>query len=244
MKTILITGTRKGIGKFLAQHFLAKGLRVCGCSRGRASIEHPYYAHFELDVSDEAAVVGMVRELKKRFGDVDILINNAGIAAMNHTLTTPYQSVKSIFETNFYGSFLLMREVSKLMARNFKAQQKDTQKGAMPYRIINFTTVASALRLEGEAIYAASKAAIINLTQTCAKELSEFGITVNAVGPTPVRTDLIKNVPQDKIERLLNSQAIKRLGEFEDVLNVVEFFCDEKSDFVTAQVVFLGGVYA
>lgn len=240
MKTVLITGTRKGIGKFLAQNFLEKGFRVCGCSRGRASIEHQNYLHFELDISDEAAVVGMIRDIKKRCGGVDILINNAGIAAMNHTLTTPYQSVKSIFETNFYGSFLLMREVSKLMARNFKAEQK----GTMPYRIINFTTVASALRLEGEAIYAASKTAILNLTQTCAKELSEFGITVNAIGPTPVQTDLIKNVPKDKIDKLLNSQAIKRFGEFRDVLNVVEFFCDERSDFITAQVIYLGGVYA
>ncbi len=76
----------------------------------------------------------------------------------------------------------------------------------------------------------------------CAKELSEFGITVNAVGPTPVPTDLIKNVPKNKMDALLNQQAIKRFGEFEDVLNVIEFFLDEKSDFVTAQVIYLGGV--
>ena len=78
----------------------------------------------------------------------------------------------------------------------------------------------------------------------CAKELSEFGITINAVGPTPVPTDLIKNVPKAKMDALLNQQAIKRFGEFRDVLNAIEFFLDEKSDFITAQVIYLGGVNA
>ena len=114
----------------------------------------------------------------------------------------------------------------------------------MPYRIVNFATVATPLRLEGEAAYAASKAALVNLTQVCAKELSEFGITINAVGPTPVPTDLIKNVPKAKMDALLNQQAIKRFGEFRDVLNAIEFFLDEKSDFITAQVIYLGGVNA
>lgn len=112
----------------------------------------------------------------------------------------------------------------------------------MPFRIVNFATVATPLRLEGEAICAASKAALVNLTQVCAKELSEFSITVNAVGPTPVPTDLIKNVPKNKMDALLNQQAIKRFGEFEGVLNVIEFFLNEKSDFITSQVVYLGGV--
>ncbi|EAH6196780.1 SDR family oxidoreductase, partial [Campylobacter coli] len=88
----------------------------------------------------------------------------------------------------------------------------------------------------------ASKAAIVNFTQVCAKELAEFGITVNAVGPTPIPTDLIKNVPKNKIKSLLNQQAIKRFGDFKDVLNIIEFFLDEKSDFVTGQIIYLGGV--
>lgn len=112
----------------------------------------------------------------------------------------------------------------------------------MPFRIINFATVATPLRLEGEAIYAASKAAIVNLTQICAKELSEFGITVNALAPTPIPTDLIKNVPKNKINALLNQQAIKRFGKFDDVLNVIEFYLNEKSDFITGQVIYLGGI--
>lgn len=233
----MITGTRKGIGKYLSEYFLQCGNIVCGCSRGKSSISHPNYRHFMLDVNDEKSVVAMIREIKKEFQRIDVLLNNAGIASMNHILTTPYQSVCNIFNTNVFGSFLFMREVAKTMSRfHTKNESK------MPFRIVNFATVATPLRLEGEAIYAASKAAIVNLTQICAKELSEFGITVNALAPTPIPTDLIKNVPKDKITSLLNQQAIKRFGNFDDVLNVIEFYLNEKSDFITGQVIYLGGV--
>lgn len=237
-KIFIITGTRKGIGKDLSEYFLSLGHIVCGCARGESSISHLNYRHFCLDVSDENAVVAMIRAVRKEFGRIDVLLNNAGIASMNHTLTTPYKSVSSIFSTNVFGSFLFMREVAKVMSATYKKERLDS----MPFRIVNFATVATPLRLEGEAIYAASKAALVNLTQTCAKELSTFGITINAVGPTPVPTDLIKNVPKAKMDALLNQQAIKRFGAFADVLNVIEFFISEKSDFITGQVVYLGGV--
>jgi len=229
-RVFIITGTRKGIGKELAEYYLKKGDIVVGCSRGKSSIQHSNYRHFCLDVSDEKAVVNMVRKTKKEFGKIDVLLNNAGIASMNHIMTTPYKTVQSIINTNFFGSFLFLREVSKVMSK--------AKKG----RIVNFATVATPLRLEGEAIYAASKAAIINLTEIAARELADFNITVNAIGPTPIPTDLIKNVPKDKIEALLNRQAIKRFGEFKDVVNIIDFFIDEKSDFITGQIIYLGGV--
>ncbi|MCR6587603.1 SDR family oxidoreductase [Campylobacter insulaenigrae] len=236
-KIIIITGSRKGIGKELSEYYLKKNYIVCGCSRGKTSIKHENYRHFELDVCDEKAVVSMTRNIKKEFGKIDILINNAGIAAMNHILTTPFKSLENIFKTNFFGSFLFIREVSKIMNQTYK---KETT--PMPYRIVNFSTVAVALRLEGEAIYAASKAAICNLTQVCAKELSPFGITCNAIGPTPVPTDLIKNIPTNKIQDLLNKQAIKRFGNFQDITNTIDFFINEKSNFITGQVIYLGGL--
>lgn len=239
-RVFIITGTRKGIGRDLSLHFLNLGAFVCGCARGESSITHPNYRHFCLDVGDEQSVVAMIRSVKKEFGRIDILLNNAGIASMNHILTTPYKSVSNIFHTNVFGSFLFMREVAKVMSISYKKECDKAQ--TMPFRIVNFATVATPLRLEGEAIYAASKAALVNLTQVCAKELSQFGITINAVGPTPVPTDLIKNVPKNKMDALLNQQAIKRFGEFADVLNVIEFFIDEKSDFITGQVIYLGGV--
>ena len=98
------------------------------------------------------------------------------------------------------------------------------------------------MKLEGEAIYAASKSAIENFTKVSAKELGKFGIRVNAIGPTPVPTDLIKSIKKDKINELLKSQTISRLGKFEDILNVINFFIDKKSDFITGQVIYLGGV--
>lgn len=225
-RVIVITSTSRGIGLELAKYYLQKGDMVVGCARSQNDIKDKNYRHFVLDVSDERAVVDMIREIKTEFNKIDILINNAGMASMNHFLTTSFESVK----TNFFGTFLFSREVGKIMMR---------QKFG---RIVNYTTVASALRLEGEAIYAASKSAIENLTQTLSKELAPFNITVNAIGPTPVKTDLIKAVPQDKIDALLEKQAIKRLGNLEDIKNVIDFYIDEKSEFITGQILYLGGV--
>lgn len=102
--------------------------------------------------------------------------------------------------------------------------------------------VATPLDLEGEAAYAASKAAVESLTRVAARELAPFNITVNAVGPTPVMTDLVRNVPRPKMEALVGRQAIRRLGEPRDVANVIDFLVSRSSDFVTGQTIYLGGV--
>lgn len=227
---VLITGTRKGIGLELARHLLERGWRVVGCSRQASELVAERYAHFTLDVADEAAVREMMRALRAEYGGLDALINNAGIAAMNHALLTPTETLRKILETNVVGTFLLSREAAKLMRKSVRA------------RIINFSTVAVPLRLEGEAAYAASKAAVEMITRVLARELAPYGITCNAVGPTPIATDLIRNVPREKIDRLLQTQAIPRLGEPRDVINVVDFFLRPESDFVTGQVLYLGGV--
>jgi 3-oxoacyl-[acyl-carrier protein] reductase len=109
-------------------------------------------------------------------------------------------------------------------------------------RIINFTTVAHPLNLEGEAIYAASKAAVESLTRILARELAELKITVNSIGPTPIETDLIRGVPQEKMDALLARQALSRMGEVRDVINAVDFYLREESDFITGQVLYLGGI--
>jgi 3-oxoacyl-[acyl-carrier protein] reductase len=229
-RIIVITGTSRGIGRGLAGHFLRKGEVVCGCSRKPASIRHKNYRHFLVDVADEKAVVSMIRGVVTEHGRIDVLLNNAGIAAMNHALLTPDAVARNIFATNFHGTFLFCREAAKVMLR-YKSG-----------RIVNFATVATPLRLEGEAIYAASKAAVESFTQVLARELGQTGITVNAVGPTPVPTDLIKSVPQAKMDALLARQAIPRFGSIKDVINVVDFFLAAESSFVTGQVIYLGGV--
>lgn len=227
---LLITGTSKGIGRGLAEHFLAGGARVAGCSRGDATITHEHYEHHALDVADENAVVAMVRKVARMFGRIDGLLNNAGIAVMNPVALTPAASARAVFETNFLGSFLFCREVGKIMQR---------QGGG---RIVNFTTVAEPWRLEGEAAYAASKAAVESLTRILAREFGPAGITVNAVGPTPVATDLVAGVPAEKMEALIQRQALRRWGTVADVANAVEFFLSARSDFVSGQVLYLGGV--
>lgn len=229
-KVILITGTRKGIGRYLVEYFINKKFKVIGCSRNKVDYEFKEYQHFCLDISDEEEVRNMFTEIRKKYNRLDILINNAGIASMNHSLLTPLKTVHNIINTNLIGTFLLCRESAKIMQKNKYG------------RIVNFVTVAVPLKLAGEAIYVASKAAVVSLTQVLAKELSDMGITVNAVGPTPVQTDLIRSIPKSKIDNLLKSQAIQRFGELKDISNVIDFFIKPESDFITGQVIYLGGV--
>jgi 3-oxoacyl-[acyl-carrier protein] reductase len=226
---MLITGSRKGIGRFLAEYYAGRNWQVVGCSREPAE-PLKSYRHFCLDVCDEAKVTAMFSRIRADYGRLDVLINNAGIASMNHCLLTPMQTVQRIMSTNFAGAFLFCREAAKLM------------QAARRGRIVNFATVATPLQLEGEAVYAASKAAVVSLTQILARELGPMGITINAVGPTPVKTDLIRSVPQEKMEALLRRQAIARFGEFRDIANVIDFFIAEQSDFITGQTIYLGGV--
>ena len=229
-KVTLITGTRKGIGRFLIEYYVRQGHKVVGCSRGKPDWTLPNYRHFEADVADEKAVLSLFSAIRTDYGRLDHLINNAGIASMNHCILTPISTVQRVLSTNVVGTFLFCREAAKLMERQRWG------------RIVNFTTVATPLKLEGEAVYAASKAAVRSLTEILARELAAFGITVNSVGPTPIETDLIRSVPKDRMVRLIARQAIPRLGTFEDVANVIDFYLRPESNFITGQNIYLGGV--
>ncbi len=228
-EVVLITGTRKGIGRHLAEHFAARGALVEGCSRETPDWGLENYYHHKVDVTDEAQVRQMISSIQKRHGRLDILLNNAGIASMNHILLTPTATVNRIMATNFLGTLLVCREGAKLMQRRRYG------------RIVNFSTIAVPFRLQGEAIYAASKSAVETLTRILARELGELGITCNVVGPTPIETDLIKAVPPEKIRNIINDLAVKRLGNFADVTNVVDFFVRPESEYITGQVIYLGG---
>jgi len=227
---ILITGTRKGIGRFLAEYYVQEGFSVEGCSRRPPEWQLVDYHHHTTDITDESQVKAMFSSIQERCGRLDITINNAGIASMNHCLLTPGTMVDKIMNTNLKGTFLVSRESAKLM--------KKRRYG----RIVNFSTVAVPMHLDGEAVYAASKSAVVTFTKVIARELADFGITCNAVGPTPTDTDLIRAVPREKIDRIVNNLAIKRLGRFEDIANVIDFFIKPESNYVTGQIIYLGGM--
>jgi 3-oxoacyl-[acyl-carrier protein] reductase len=232
MKIILITGTTKGIGNFLANYYLEdENNYVIGCGRSASTIHNEKYSHYQLDISNEQAVIKMCKSIFNKFKKIDILINNAGLASMNHSLMTPGSTIQKLINTNYFGTFLMCREIGKLMSINRFG------------RIINFSTVAAPLYLEGELAYAASKAAVETLTRIFAKELGSYGITCNCIGPTPIDTDLIKNVSEEKIDKLILQQAIHRKADFYDVVNVINFFSSNQSSMITGQIIYLGGVF-
>jgi 3-oxoacyl-[acyl-carrier protein] reductase len=225
----VITGSRKGIGRHLAERYAAAGHLVIGVSRGEAEAAFDNYEHVRGDVGDESAVTDLFAMIRKKYGRVDHLINAAGIASMNHSLLTPGKTVREILETNVLGTFLCMREAAKTMQRHKYG------------RIVNFSSVAVPLRIAGESAYAASKSAVETLSAVMAREVAPLGITVNVVGPGPVDTDLIRGVPAGQIDAVIGQQAIQRRGTLEDVANVVDFFLSEQSAFITGQTIYLGG---
>jgi len=228
MKTALVTGTSKGIGKATAKHLINSGWGIVdGCSRWIAGWSQWGYHHHECDVTDHIAVRAMLGSIRKMHGRLDALVCNAGTASMNHVLTMPIGTARRIMETNFIGTFLCCREAVKLMRKT----------GG---RIVTVSSVAVPLALEGEAVYAASKSAIEPFTKVLAKEVAPWGITVNCVGPAPIETDLLRGVPDDKLAAIC-AKLTGRPATMADVMNVIDFFISPSSGTVTGQVVYLGG---
>lgn len=225
----LVTGSRTGLGRYLSQKLVAAGYCVAGCSRKAVDWTLDGYHHFCVDVSSESEVSGLLTEVRRRFGRLDVLVNNAGVASMNHCLLTPASTVERIMATNVQGTFLASRESAKVMKKhNFG-------------RIVNLTTVAVPLNLQGESVYVASKSAIEALTKVMSRELAEFGITVNAVGPGPIETDLIRNVPERTIQALVQRLSLGRMCQPDEVFHVLQFLIDPRSACITGQIVYLGG---
>lgn len=229
-RRVLVTGASRGIGKALVEYFAHAGDLVQGCSRGAADFEHENYFHTEADITSPEDVKAVFRSVRENLGGLDVLVNNAGTARMSPMILTPAETAEAIFDLNFFGVFRVSSEAVRLLRRSSAA------------RIVNLTTVAVPLRLEGESVYAASKAAVETFTRITAKELGPMGITCNAIGPSPIPTALIQGVPKDKIQALVDQQAIKEWASPDDVINAVEFFANPASRMITGQVIYLGGV--
>lgn len=228
---ILVTGTRKGIGKSIAEYYVAAGHTVIGCSRGEKSIHLKNYIHYTLDITDEKAVKKMFSELRKEYGRLDVLINNAGInEALAPAVLVSFSAAEKTIKTNFLGSFLMAREAVKVMMKNSFG------------RVINLGSMAVKHEERGEAIYTASKAAVNVFTKILAKEVYQYGITCNVISPSAIDTDLMQNIDKDALQTVLNRNAIPALGTIDELIHTVNWLIDKNSQTITGQNIYLGGV--
>ena len=189
MPTALITGTSQGLGLALAERLLADGWTVHGFARGPQALAHANFTAHTVDVADEGAVRAAVSVVASS-GRIDLLINNAGAAALNAFLLTPGSVAESLMRVNYLGAFHCLQAVGKVMVR---------QRGGL---VVNLTTVAVPLSLDGEAAYVASKAAVEALTKVAAKELATQGVRVVALGLGPVDTRLTRAVPKAALAKI------------------------------------------
>jgi len=227
---MLITGTRKGIGKYLAEYYSKNLYQVIGCSRGLIDYKLDNYQHFCLDVSEESSVKKMFTEIRKKYGRLDVLINNAGVNyAHSPLLLVPYESALKTVEVNLLGTFLLSREAAKIMKKKSFG------------RIVNLGSMAVKHEVKGEAIYTASKAAIVSLTRVMAKEISSYGITCNTVSPAAIDTDFIKKINNNGLNEVLSRNAIPNVGSLNEVSNTIDWLINTESSAITGQSIYLGG---
>ena len=228
---VVVTGARKGLGRLIAGHFLDEGARVIGMSRGEASITHASYEHHAVDVGDDAALRALFAKLARSTGKVDIVVNNAAVLTSMHAMLMPATRAEEMVRTNLLGGFYVSRESAKLMRK------------AKSGRIINIGSMATALEPPGDSVYAATKAAAMTLAGILAKELAGSNITCNTLGITAFPSDMLDQLPPEKVAAVVATLPLPRFATADDILNVVDFFAAERSAYVTAQTVFLGGVH-
>jgi len=230
-KVVLITGARRGVGRIFVEHFLNHGALVVGFSRSDDLGERrPGYYPMAVDVGNADSVISGFSFIRKEFSHLDIVINNAAVLTSQYSMIMPASAAWSMLETNLLGTFLVSREAAKLMRKRKWG------------RIINVGSMAASLEPIGDSIYAATKTAISTLANVMAKEFASMNITCNTLGITAIETDMLSQLPREKINAVIAGLPIDRYATADDILNVIDFFSSERSSYITAQTVFLGGV--
>lgn len=229
-RVAVVTGSSQGIGRGLALHFIEQGYRVEGCSRGEAPPLTGAYQHAKVDIRSEEEVRSWISDVGRRHGRIDVLVNNAGVSMPALALMTSGASAEDALRTNVMGTFLVSREVARVMLRRKWG------------RIINISSMAAALHMPGTSAYAASKGAITEMSKVLARELAPFSITVNVVAPSIVETEMLASLGPEVVESCRQALAIKRLCTLDDISGVISFLASDAASYVTGQVLYLGYV--
>ena len=241
-KVALVTGAGKGIGCEVAKTLAAYGATVilnyahsaeAAAEAAKEITDNGGKAFvYGCDVSDFAAVGEMMKTVAKEYGSIDILVNNAGITKDNLAMVMKEEEFDAVIATNLKGAFNCMRHVARQMLR---------QKGG---HIISISSVVGLSGNAGQINYSASKAGIIGMTKSLAKELGSKGITVNAVAPGFIDTDMTKVLKDDVKEQLLSQIPLNRLGVTKDIAETVAFLASDKAAYITGQTISVdGGMY-
>jgi 3-oxoacyl-[acyl-carrier protein] reductase len=241
-KVALVTGGTRGIGRAIAAAFSSLGVDVAITGRDAARVaeaarelsrEAPRAVKgVAMDVADRDAVDSAVKALVQERGRIDILVNNAGIARDNLLMRMKPDDWESVIATNVNGLYYCSQAVLRPMIR---------QRGG---RIINMSSVVGLTGNPGQANYAASKAAILGFTKALAREVASRQITVNAIAPGYIETDMTRNISEDARKALFDSIPMKRIGRPEDVAATALFLASEGAGYVTGQVLSVnGGLY-
>lgn len=238
-KTALVTGASRGIGRAIALRLAAEGARVAINYAGNVKAAEEVKAAIEAaggtailcraDVADSAAVEAMVADVAKEFGAIDILVNNAGITRDTLLMRMKDEDFAKVLDTNLKGVFYCTKAVSKLMMKKRSG------------RIVNMASVVGLVGNAGQTNYAAAKAGVIGFSKSAAKELASRGITVNAVAPGFIGTDMTADLPESVKEKALSDIPLGRAGQPEDVANAVLFLASDQASYITGQVVHVDG---
>lgn len=224
---IIVTGASKGLGLAICERLIENNIEVFGLAR---NIEELHFPSMSCDVSSYESVKAVAQHFKKERVQVTGLVNAAGIASMNLAVTTPQSVAQKIINTNLLGTIYCCQLIAPLMLRNKKGS------------IINFSTIAVALGLKGESIYAASKAGVEGFTRAFAREMADFNVKVNCIAPGPIDTNLLKGITADQINRIVSQQIIPKKFKPDSVADLVELLIDNRSDSLSGQVLHVGGV--